>query len=66
MSLNVNIQVIIVDLMWFLGYTEIILFGFEVLAAVVEKSSVFFDTMSYSLVKADRHVGGIYRPHLQS
>jgi hypothetical protein len=39
--------------------------GFEVLTAVVIKSSIFWDITPCSLLKVNRRFGGIYRLHLQ-
>jgi hypothetical protein len=39
--------------------------GFEVLTAVVMKSTIFWDIMPCSLLKANRHFGGTHRLHLQ-
>jgi hypothetical protein len=38
---------------------------FEVLTAVVMKSSIFWDTTPCSPLKVNRHFGGIVRLHLQ-
>jgi hypothetical protein len=40
--------------------------GFEVLTAVVMKSSVFWDITPCSPLKVNRHFGGTYRLHLQN
>jgi hypothetical protein len=39
--------------------------GFEVFKAVAMNNSVFWDIMSYNLLKVNRHFGVIYRLHLQ-
>jgi hypothetical protein len=39
--------------------------GFEVLTAVVMKSTVFWDITPCSTLKANRRCGVIYRLHLQ-
>jgi hypothetical protein len=39
--------------------------GFDVLTAVVMKSSVFWDITPCSSVKVNRHIGETYRLHLQ-
>jgi hypothetical protein len=39
--------------------------GFEVLTAVVIKSTLFWDIMSCSLLKVNRYCGGTYDFHLQ-
>jgi hypothetical protein len=39
--------------------------GFEVLTAVVMKSSIFWDITPCSLLKVNRGFGGTYRHHLQ-
>jgi hypothetical protein len=39
--------------------------GFEVLTAVVMKSSVFWDVTLSSPLKVSQHLGGTYRFHLQ-
>jgi hypothetical protein len=39
--------------------------GFEVLTAVVMKSSIFWDITPCSLLKVNRSFGGTYRLHLQ-
>jgi hypothetical protein len=49
------------SLMWFLGDTEFIFFGFRVLTAVVAKNSIFFDVIPCCVVKVNRHIGGMYR-----
>jgi hypothetical protein len=40
--------------------------GFEVLKAVVLKSSIFWDITPCSPLKANRRLGGTYRIHLHS
>jgi hypothetical protein len=39
--------------------------GFEVLRAVVMKSSIFWDIAPCGLLKIKRHFGGTYRLHLR-
>jgi hypothetical protein len=39
--------------------------GFEVLRAVVKKSTIFCDIMQYSPLSVNRRFGGTYRLHLQ-
>jgi hypothetical protein len=39
--------------------------GFEVLTAVVMKSSVFWDITQYNSLKVNQHFGRICRPRLQ-
>jgi hypothetical protein len=44
---------------------QLYLLGFEVVTAVVMKSSIFWDITPYSPLKVSHRFGGIFRLHIQ-
>jgi hypothetical protein len=51
-------------LYWLLNTERVLNVGFEVLTAVVMKSSVFWDISPCSLLKVSQHLEGMCHPHL--